>query len=120
LYAHIGDDASIWGAVLEKAWAKVKGSYESSYWGGLMTNGIRALVGSPVFTYYLDDEEAEENAEAFWNGIKAADDLGWLMGVYTWGWKMYNENSLQNDHYYHLISAFSLRDRTREATDEEK
>lgn len=71
LYAHIGDDASIWGAILEKSWAKVKGSYKSSYEGGLMTNGIRALIGSPVFTYTLDEEENQQ--DDFWQSLYYSD-----------------------------------------------
>ena len=49
-YAQLGDDNSIWGAILEKAWAKVKGSYEASS-DGVMSNGLRALTGAPVFNY---------------------------------------------------------------------
>ena len=44
------DGNSIWGAVLEKAWAKVKGNYVHSE-AGLMVNGIRALTGVPVYEY---------------------------------------------------------------------
>jgi len=37
----------MWMAILEKAWSKVKGSYTNSE-GGWMTEGIRALTGTPV------------------------------------------------------------------------
>ena len=40
----------MWVPILEKAWAKVKGSYETSN-GGYITNGFRTLVGAPVFKY---------------------------------------------------------------------
>lgn len=50
-YAQVGDDGSIWGAILEKAWAKVKGDYRASYQGGYMSNGLKALTGAPVYTY---------------------------------------------------------------------
>jgi len=40
----------MWPPILEKAWAKVKGSYETSS-GGFLATGLRALVGSPVFMY---------------------------------------------------------------------
>lgn len=49
-YAQLGDDNSLWGAILEKAWAKVKGSYEAAT-DGVMSNGLRALTGAPVFNY---------------------------------------------------------------------
>jgi hypothetical protein len=41
---------AMWGAILEKAWAKVKGNYESSE-GGFTVSGLRSLTGAPVFTY---------------------------------------------------------------------
>lgn len=66
-YAQLGDDNSAWGAILEKAWAKVKGSYRTSYDGGFMTNGIRALVGSPVFTFPLNP----------WKDLMITEDLSW-------------------------------------------
>jgi hypothetical protein len=36
--------------MLEKAWAKVKGTYTMAD-GGFVENGLRSLVGCPVFTY---------------------------------------------------------------------
>lgn len=48
------DGNAIWGALLEKAWAKVKGNYIISE-GGMTSNGIRALTGVPVFDYYGAD-----------------------------------------------------------------
>jgi len=42
--------SNMWAPILEKAWAKVKGNYESSE-GGFAPSGLRAITGSPVFTY---------------------------------------------------------------------
>ena len=39
---------AMWSPVLEKAWAKVKGSYEIAGSGGLTSNGMRAILGIPV------------------------------------------------------------------------
>ena len=47
----------MWMPILEKAWAKLKGSYEMAD-GGLLENGLRMLTGVPVFYYqtrYLSD-----------------------------------------------------------------
>ena len=41
----------MWGPIIEKAWAKVKGSY-GNVDGGFIENGIRALTGAPVFSYF--------------------------------------------------------------------
>lgn len=39
-----------WAAILEKAWAKVKGNYEAAD-GGFTVSGLRSITGAPVFTY---------------------------------------------------------------------
>ena len=44
------DKRAVWAALLEKAWAKVKGNYVNSE-GGLIENGLHSLVGVPVFRY---------------------------------------------------------------------
>lgn len=41
---------TMWGPILEKAWAKLKGNYDNVD-GGFLENGIRALTGIPVFAY---------------------------------------------------------------------
>ena len=48
------NQAALWPVILEKAWAKVMGSYEATG-GGFYDNAIRWLVGSPVFFYAMTD-----------------------------------------------------------------
>jgi len=36
--------------ILEKAWAKLKGTYEHAD-GGFIENGVRGLIGAPIFSY---------------------------------------------------------------------
>ena len=40
----------MWGALLEKAFAKVKGTYTNAD-GGFAASGLRSVVGIPVFSY---------------------------------------------------------------------
>ena len=40
----------MWSAIIEKAWAKLKGSYTRA-WNGYNVNGLRTVTGVPVFTY---------------------------------------------------------------------
>ena len=47
----------MWGPMIEKAWAKVKGSYARAD-GGFMDNGIRALTGAPSFNY-MENEDVD-------------------------------------------------------------
>ena len=53
VFAQLSDDGTaIWGAVVEKAYAKVIGNYYKTD-GGYLQNGLRVLTGSPVFSYSL-------------------------------------------------------------------
>lgn len=44
------EDKAIWGAILEKAWAKARGNYIRAN-GDTVPNGITTLSGVPVFDY---------------------------------------------------------------------
>ena len=44
------DKNSIWAAIFEKAWAKMKGNYLHTY-SGFIENGLSNLLGFPVFSY---------------------------------------------------------------------
>lgn len=44
------DDKAIWGAVLEKAWAKVRGNYMQTNLGDAVKNGLSIVTGVPVFS----------------------------------------------------------------------
>ena len=46
LFAHINDDNALWSVILEKAFAKLHGTYESIV-GGSPISGIANLSGSP-------------------------------------------------------------------------
>lgn len=58
VFAGIGRNNHFWGMMLEKAWAKVKGNYLMAD-GGFMENGLRSLVGCPVFSYNSTHEDAD-------------------------------------------------------------
>lgn len=48
------DGNAMWGAIIEKAWAKVRGNYINAD-GGLTENALLHLVGIPVFRYSTAD-----------------------------------------------------------------
>ena len=54
-FSKLGKNDSIWSAILEKAWAKLMGTYEHAN-GGFLSSGIRALTGIPVFNYLSDEQ----------------------------------------------------------------
>lgn len=49
------DNNAVWGAVVEKAWSKVKGNLENSQFG-TPSNALRALTGVPVYDYWTMDD----------------------------------------------------------------
>ena len=49
-FARIDKNQQFWAMMLEKAWAKVKGTYTMAD-GGFVQNGLRSLVGCPVISY---------------------------------------------------------------------
>lgn len=52
LYGKNRLELGMWVPILEKAWAKVKGTYEQIN-GGPMQTGLKALTGAPVFSYSI-------------------------------------------------------------------
>ena len=57
-FSAIGD--YMWVPLLEKAWAKMKGTYERTS-GGWAQNGIRAFTGAPVFEYWVNQITSTPN-----------------------------------------------------------
>ena len=84
-FAMPGDNGSLWGPILEKAFAKAIGSYAAAN-GGYTATGIRALTGVPVFDYYWSFlNMTESDNPAVWSVLKAADDLNYILGAGTIG-----------------------------------
>lgn len=50
VFARIGKNKQMWAMLLEKAWAKIKGNYLMAN-GGFVENGLRALLGCPIYGY---------------------------------------------------------------------
>jgi hypothetical protein len=70
VYAKLSDDGtSAWGAIIEKAWAKVLGNYLKTK-SGYLDNGLRFLTGSPIFFYKLSNTT---NLSLTFDLINAAD-----------------------------------------------
>ena len=78
------DDNAMWAAIIEKAWAKMKGNYLIAE-GGLVENGFHYLVGIPAFRYYTSDITDTTAARSMWDTLSAADAANYLMGLGTAG-----------------------------------
>jgi len=67
-FAAVGDDESLWGMILEKAFSKYHGNYNRIA-GGNPSYGVRTLVGGP----YEIHAHADYTDDALWNILKKHD-----------------------------------------------
>lgn len=106
-YSRIGTNNQFWGMILEKAFAKMKGTYASTD-GGYITEGMSTLTGSPIYHY----NTTEITDDAAFTAVKAADDLNYIMGAGTNGGTDSTTNvcGIANGHAYTIISAFYIYD----------
>lgn len=49
----------MWGPILEKAWAKMKGTYDLAD-GGFDYNGLAGLTGYPTKNYFVEEIDTDE------------------------------------------------------------
>ena len=70
---------------------------------GYNEEGIRSLVGVPVFGYTSSSTDTN-----FWNFIYNADKSNYIMGAQTSCFGSVNICNLQCSHAYTIISAFNL------------
>lgn len=107
------DENAIWAALLEKAYAKIIGTYTHAD-GGYTANGIRTLTGLPVYEYYSSQfGENDSSLEEMWDLLMDADDNDYIMGAGTSG---DGDDSYSNDcgiaksHAYSIVAAFEMDD----------
>jgi len=70
LYSKINGETPLWGALLEKAFAKRYGNYEHIT-EGVPSEAIRALTGAPFVSY----EHSEMTESTIWDLIEANDPV---------------------------------------------
>jgi len=73
----------MWGPILEKAWAKVKGTYGIAD-AGLVQIGLTTLTGAPIMSHILTGM-SDTDVDAFYLELVAADKANYLMGSGTRG-----------------------------------
>lgn len=98
----------MWGPLMEKAWAKLKGTYVHAD-GGYIETGLRALTGNPVFWEYLP-YFTEDEALDLWYEMEAADEYEFLLAAGTSGGSdtTTNDCGIANGHAYSIVSVFSI------------
>jgi hypothetical protein len=68
IFANMGKDGSVWGAIVEKAFAKYYGNYQHLV-GGWMAYAVSAFNGSP----FIEVQHNSSNANDIWDLLVAAD-----------------------------------------------
>lgn len=105
----------MWAPILEKAWAKVKGNYESAE-GGFSVSGLRAITGAPTFTYSTEDicttgcAEDAITPEYVFNILEQANDADYPMSAGTTGGADTGRNDcgIATGHAYSILEPFTL------------
>ena len=106
-YAYASDNGSMWPPILEKAWAKAKGTYGQTN-GGFVVNGLRALTGAPTFTYYFSNYGLT-TAETF-SLLDAANTADYPMGAGTGSGSdtTFNDCGIAYGHAYSILTTFTM------------
>lgn len=108
-YMNMADNGSIWAAILEKAWAKVKGNYAQTN-GGFVVSGLRAVTGAPVFTYVPSSSSYDLTDANTFLLLEAADDAGYMLGAGTASGlnTQTNDCGLAYGHAYAIMAVFEM------------
>ena len=98
----------LWAILLEKAYAKLHGSFERIA-GGLSSDALRDLTFAPSFAYV--DTEVSQDPENTWNMINEADHHGHIMSTGIGeNNPAYEQLKLVAGHAYSVIAVAEVHD----------
>ena len=98
------EQTEIWVNLLEKAWAKVNGSYASTI-AGLPSEAFSVLTEAPCFSYFNKKNTEEE----MWNIISEADKAHYIICTNSKG-DVPEMTGLVRGHAYTIVSAYEYKD----------
>lgn len=109
LFGKVGKDGSLWGAIIEKAFAKFYGNYKHTV-GGDPVNAVRNLTNNPAEDLYHDS-----TAEAdLWAKITNHDDEDIIFGLtHNGSDSNYTPVGIAYGHAYLVTGGFELNDGTK-------
>jgi len=100
----------MWGPIIEKGWAKVKGAYMNAD-GGINSNALRFMTGAPSPNFLWKDFGDNANDNAF---KMMADSVkkGYLINCGTVGTNDQEVNAcgIATGHAYSIHDAFTIND----------
>ena len=107
IFSLVGDDSSMWGVILEKAFAKYHGNYEHLVSGDPRA-AARSLNGSPSIQYVHATTAVTE--DSLWQELTKHDTADEMMFLITPGASdsIVNECGLSNNHAYVVLGAKEL------------
>jgi calpain-15 len=111
-----GNGNELWVMLLEKAWAKLYGSY-AKIEAGLTREALHDLTSAPT-KYYLTKELSEEETETLWHDILEAEKKNYCMtcGADDFGGDGHDdldeELGIVASHAYSLLSANEVKTKT--------
>lgn len=99
----------MWGPILEKAWAKVRGNFLNSE-GGMNVNGLRVFTSAPVFSYSRITHESSPSLKELFGLMREADEKKYVMTASTDGGNdsMFNSCGVAMGHAYSVIQTFKM------------
>jgi len=107
-----GNGNELWVLLLEKAWAKIYGSY-ARIEAGLTRECLHDLTGAPT-KYYLTSDDSKKNEE-IWKEISAGEQKDYVMtcgsGDFFEGADLMGSAGLVGSHAYALLAATTIRDK---------
>jgi len=102
----------LWVLLLEKAWAKIYGSYGRII-GGLPEESLHDLTGAPNESYFFEREDIVDESnlqEQFWENLHYAESKNYIMNCGTVPPGVLTEKTLVPGHIYTLISVHQIED----------
>ena len=100
-------DGELWVSLLEKAWAKLHGTYARTQ-GGLPCFAASHIMGVPSESFNHDSES--ENPDAFFAMLKQADKRQFtMMAASTGQGEDRNDEGVISGHAYSLISIHEVK-----------
>jgi len=103
--AGLDEPPILWWPILEKAYARFKGSYKRIGLGGCSHHVLELLLGRPPRHFFLDSEEAKP--EAVWREMTSALEARLPVVAGTWPphrARKYRNTGLYPDHAYAVLS----------------
>ena len=106
LFAEVKGDKSVWGAIIEKAFAKFHGNYKHTV-GGWPQHAVWDLLGGPYEEFDHTDENGNTvtDIETLWSKLKTHDLNHEIMQTSTRGadHNQTHDNGLAKGHAYTVI-----------------